>query len=153
MYVIVLPRYAVERGQIMEIQCGNKPMGMFPPKKKVAVISIVDTDSPKDASILAYEDSLVGVLRLRFDDVDDSYNKFRAITEEQARQVVDFVEGVIGRADVLVVHCEAGISRSAGTAAACSIMLGQTDQVFFSPPFSPNIKVYRTILNEWASRL
>jgi len=51
-----------------------------------------------------------------------------------------------------VVHCSAGIARSAGVAGAISLVLNGKDAMFFKGRYIPNRFVYRTILNEWERR-
>jgi len=48
---------------------------------------------------------------------------------------------------VVVVHCEAGISRSAAIAAALSKHCIGDDSVFFRSPFIPNRMVYKILLD------
>lgn len=56
------------------------------------------------------------VLRLEFDDVLSRYDHFHPITEEQAAQIIAFLNAVQDKVDKVVVHCLAGVSRSAGVA-------------------------------------
>lgn len=49
----------------------------------------------------------------------------------------------------IIVHCDAGISRSAGIAAAIlKAKTGDDSQIFDSPRYSPNMRCYRLVLNE-----
>jgi len=68
--------------------------------------------------------------------------------EETANLILSFYDLVVKEgAEVMMVHCEAGVSRSPGVAAALSkIHLGE-DQEFFDN-YTPNMLVYRKILNE-----
>jgi hypothetical protein len=67
------------------------------------------------------------------------------------RQILDFVaEGQRQHIDLCVCQCDAGISRSAGVAAALSYILNQDDTwVFKDPWYMPNRLVYCTILNDY----
>ncbi len=56
------------------------------------------------------------VLRLKFDDVLSRYDHFYPITEDQAGQIITFLDTVQDRVEKVVVHCLAGVSRSAGVA-------------------------------------
>ena len=47
----------------------------------------------------------------------------------------------------IIVHCEAGVSRSAGAVAALSKLLNGDDSYFFKH-FLPNTLVYKLILKE-----
>lgn len=67
------------------------------------------------------------LLRLQFDDVDKALypdivlfnNEVPAFfTEDQADQIIEFVDGLPKDIDLLMVHCHAGISRSAGVSLA-----------------------------------
>ncbi len=109
-----------------------------------AAISITDSDAP-DARIRKAK--RVGLLRLKFDDVSVLMPHYVAFSTEDARRVLAFAAKVWPKADVLHVHCEAGISRSAGVAAALSCLYFGENARFFLPPFRPNSLVYYTILD------
>ena len=68
--------------------------------------------------------------------------------EKMAKHILFFVESFKLDTNMIVVHCEAGISRSAGVAAALSLILNKTDQYYFDH-YCPNMLVYRKILNEY----
>ena len=51
-----------------------------------------------------------------------------------------------------MVHCFAGISRSAAVAAAISKLKGLDDSQFLDEPFEPNVRVYRTLLDVASGR-
>ena len=56
--------------------------------------------------------------------------------------------------DVIICQCSAGISRSAGVAAALGVILNGSDkEIFNDPKYCPNRFVYRTILNEYENQL
>ena len=95
--------------------------------------------------------NLDAVLFLTFDDLegpsagmlfDPPANLF---TDEQAQQVLDFVKDHEDKH--VVCQCEAGISRSAGCAAALArIYDGDDKWIFGSHRYFPNMRVYRKIL-------
>ena len=73
-----------------------------------------------------------------FDDLTDD----RGITQEQANQIASFVKRH-KEINTMVVHCDAGISRSAGIAAAISKWYFGTDEwVFNSDLYVPNMRCY-----------
>jgi len=101
-----------------------------------------------------------GVLRLSFYDSDpnNKHNPHIApegqlFDEKRANLVIDFVAEVKDEIDMLVVHCEAGVSRSPAIAAVLAkIHLGD-DKAFFKAPFTPNMHVYRVMLDTAHARL
>ncbi len=84
----------------------------FTANRPYAILSITDPGS----SLVTFKPSecLVAVHRTTFCDADSE-----AMTGDIARGVAHFVTGqVVQSAELLVVHCEAGVSRSAGMALA-----------------------------------
>jgi predicted protein tyrosine phosphatase len=109
-----------------------------------AVISIREPGS--DAPAIPENGSCRGVLRLSFHDVDrPEPAKEILFTLEHANEICDFVSRVREEITTLVVHCEAGISRSAGVAAALSKAWLDNDRFFFEC-YMPNRLVYSTLL-------
>lgn len=93
------------------------------------------------------EESLLAVLPMRFGDVLP--DEETAMTEGQAEEIVAFVRRMEDAgARHLVVHCDGGVSRSAGVAAAIGVLLGIGDGfVFDSPRMCPNMGCYRKVLD------
>lgn len=83
------------------------------------------------------------ILRLQFDDVDSGKT---AITSLDAQKILEFVQQDDIR--VLVVHCGAGVSRSAGVAAAISEIFWGSSEQFFER-YVPNRLCYRTVLSAY----
>ena len=125
-------------------------------KRPHAFIRVSD---PRDTlPDLPDNDTFMGSLSLKFYDADsinhiskkDRYLKDGLFTEMHAEQILDFVEKMKPSIDVLICHCRAGISRSAGISAALSFIYDGSDkQVFNNKRFMPNMLVYRTILKVW----
>ena len=70
-----------------------------------------------------------------------------------AKKIIDLVEAHFEETEEIIVHCQAGISRSAGVAAALHLVLNDSDEPIFSNKrYKPNMRVYRMVLNEWYSR-
>lgn len=115
-------------------------------------VAIVSISSPEPfcgslTPIEFDEDSLVGLLKVQFADVLP--DEEGAMTEEQGWEVLSFARRLAdeGRCHHLVVHCDGGVSRSAGVAAALGLLSGIGDQfVFDSPRFCPNMGCYRKVL-------
>lgn len=104
----------------------------------IAVISISNVDD-YPPELKYFNEGLF----LKFDDVEDGKN---AITEEQAKSIAAFIKhpGI----DLLVIHCGAGVSRSAAVAAAAMCYLWNDDRAIFdNGRYCPNMRCYRSVLN------
>ena len=91
---------------------------------------------------------------LCFDDVeDDTVPGCTPMSNAQATLAANFLEDLAAsNPTTLIVHCSAGISRSAGVAAAIHDTLGwpvanaRDNDVFRDGKFAPNMHCYRTLL-------
>jgi predicted protein tyrosine phosphatase len=113
--------------------------------KPYAIISITDCNIEKQPTFMQSQ-FLMGILRMEFDDVDTHTEGYTLFNSKQALQILDFVESIKDDIEILVVHCWAGISRSAGVAAAIDDLYIESDKRWFTVK-SPNYHVYRTIHN------
>lgn len=112
---------------------------------KTVIISVTDPCSSfANIDTSYYTDCLL----LKFGDTELGDEQYPAISEEQAALVRSFVESVKDKAECIVVNCDAGISRSSGMAAAIALYLNGSDrEIFDNPRYSPNMMVYRLVLN------
>ena len=111
-----------------------------------AVISISDYD--KDAPILENnpDNGIISRCKLKFNDVDRG--EAHAITDADAHKIMIFVAEIKENVDRLIVHCKAGVSRSAGVAAAIMKAIYNDDrEIFNSRRYRPNMTCYRMVLN------
>jgi predicted protein tyrosine phosphatase len=67
------------------------------------------------------------------------------MTEADAHTILAFVEEHLPSVETIVCQCDAGLSRSAGLAAALSRILQGDDRYFFQR-FAPNERVYQKLL-------
>lgn len=102
-----------------------------------------------------------GVLQLQFYDIDmlsitnagyiheiKESGGHGLFTDDQATQVANFVNEMKSKIEVLVCHCEAGISRSSGMGAAIDLSINGTDERIFNDiRYIPNMFVYRKVLD------
>ena len=90
----------------------------------------------------------LGQLLLSFWDLDKKWPSIPDgyFTQEMAKQILDFVESYKD-AKVIYCACEAGISRSAGVAAALAKIYNGRDSEYFKH-YIPNRRVYSMILSE-----
>lgn len=90
----------------------------------------------------------VGLLRLAFPDLAMPVEGCDLFDEEHAHRILDFVQDVWRRIELLMVHCEAGVSRSPAVAAAVARIHFGEDREFFRPGvYDPNRLVYQALLN------
>ncbi len=131
-YMQAIRDWSLRRGQSLarNIIVVSKPMfgEVYEMLKDSDDIAFISIEATEDAAKLHcfddnghYAPSSDKVLNLDFDDVekDEEFEDgltVRAITEEQASSIVDFVNDNIGCH--LIVHCRAGQSRSQGVAYA-----------------------------------
>lgn len=110
-----------------------------------AVISI--TESLRKHANLA--EGWADILRLEFDDVDEHGQGAKLFTDQMARQILEYAQQAVGSGQSLLIHCHAGVSRSA----AVAIALGQVHRlpvfnrtIQLSPAYSLHNKfVYRLL--------
>lgn len=110
-----------------------------------AIISI--SGRYAETPILHRSDWLKGVLYLNFDD-EDTLIETR-MTEDDAEQICKFLSFIKGKeVKRLIVHCDAGVSRSAAVAAAIMKYLDGSDASIFNNHFyAPNMHCYKMTLN------
>lgn len=107
-----------------------------------AVISI----SEPDCYPANLKEGWRGILRLEFHDIDRHEEPYVLFSEQQARDIISFVSRCqAGEAKGIVVHCKAGISRSAAVAKWIADRYGLT----FPEGYSLyNKHVYRVLRDE-----
>ena len=113
--------------------------------EKTAVISISHCDQNQLYLQNNPDNGSEAICRVCFDDVEIGMNN--CITDCDAEKISSFVNGVIGRKDKLIVQCEAGVSRSAGVAAAIMKRYANNDMlVWGNSRYCPNKTCYRKVL-------
>ena len=116
-----------------------------------AVISISDCDKESPMLENNPDNGIMARCMVKFDDVERGADN--CITEIDALKIVSFVAEVATNQDMLIVHCEAGVSRSAGVAAAIMKAVNGDDwEVFNNHRYIPNMTCYRTVLNAFHSK-
>lgn len=91
-----------------------------------------------------------GIIHLYFHDVDEKFigpEKFKPFSGEQARAILGFMKDYEDEVEFVLCQCDAGISRSAGVAAALSKIYNDEDEMYFKN-YIPNSLVRRLILEE-----
>jgi predicted protein tyrosine phosphatase len=130
-------------------------------RRPYAMISL--TDPGAALARLQDDPNRLGLLTLQFHDISHTPEEFASLvrrperdhyilpTADHARQIVRFVREMAPRVEKIVIHCEAGISRSAGVGAAIAHCLGQTDLQFYEGS-CPNHRVRRLVIQAWGRR-
>lgn len=115
---------------------------------KLAIISIQKSADGGHGFRFTENSRCVGVLTLLFDDIEAPAPGLTAFSEEQARQVIEFIRAHRRDAETLLIHCYAGQSRSRAVGAFAVKMLGGNNQAYFAN-YVPNKLVYDTLLHIW----
>jgi len=109
-----------------------------------AVVSFGDPEQP--LPLLQDDPRRVGMVRIECHDTDMEHGPWTCFTDADAERVLDFVALMHESAAFIVVHCEAGISRSRG----CAVALGR----IYGDPFahaghgSPNLLIVERLIRE-----
>lgn len=119
--------------------------------KEQSIIISITSCGGFDAFIIPTKVSgIIDVLHVKFNDTDSKNYLDGGITRSDAKKICDFVNKYknIPILDKIIVHCEAGQSRSAGVAAAIMKYLNNDDTpIFNNPMYKPNMLCYRTVLD------
>jgi predicted protein tyrosine phosphatase len=89
----------------------------------------------------------LAILFVEFEDIDIKIGNMKLFDAQIAQEIIDFVFKYNHRITTIYCQCQAGISRSAGTASALALILNGNDDI--GRGFLPNRKVYRTILETY----
>ncbi len=117
------------------------------------IISI--TSHVDDVASLRTNTSCRGVLRLSFVDVEAPsvhYPEEVLFSASQATSIWDFVDGHRAKIERILVHCDAGVSRSAAVAGAIARAWNGDEAEFSGGRYRPNGRVYRMLLDAHARR-
>jgi predicted protein tyrosine phosphatase len=116
------------------------------------LISITDYGAPK--AIFGTNEYRQGLLRVKFDDVDSKLPGQYPITDADAAAIAKFVDFHKDKINLIVVHCEGGISRSSATAAAIAFFLDRdaSNSIFKDKRYMPNMLVFRKVLEAFLER-
>ena len=113
-----------------------------PCKSRIALISIVDSDN----SLPDLKNQPNYLLQLIFGDT--CIESERAISDEQALHIAEFVFKHKDEIDLLICQCTFGKSRSAGCAAAITEFFYENGiDIFSNMDYSPNKLVYHKVIN------
>lgn len=116
------------------------------PSVKHIIISI--TEANDQHPTIKPNENCLGVLKMKFGDVDDSAPNYTIPMEyKHAEEIVDFVQQFANEIELIICQCDGGISRSAAVASALSVWLNGTDaEIYDNPRYLPNSWVRNRIL-------
>ena len=80
-----------------------------------------------------------------FNDIDTKMYPWKLFDKEQARAMIDFLDNLPDHVDAVIVHCEAGISRSAAVALFIQDYYGASLTLSFRDTSMHNRHVRRTL--------
>ena len=107
---------------------------VFNIKEPTLIISIRDFKDPDKARVSIKNENIKGIVFLNFDDVEENDRYYSCITDEDAKKICEAVNEMKDFVTQIIVHCEAGVSRSAGVAAAIGKYLNGDDMFIFGAP-------------------
>ena len=108
------------------------------------IISINDVNDVDSFIVPNNKNNIYKIHYTFFNDVESGCT---AISDDQANEIADFVLAYKDEIDLIIVHCGAGVSRSAGCCAAIMKALCGTDKMIFNNVYyKPNMKVYHEVL-------
>ncbi len=112
-----------------------------------AVISIQDSHTDGFGFVFRESRCCKGVLTLYFDDIVKEVDGAVLFSEDQAREIIDFILRH-KKVETLLVHCYGGQSRSRAVGAFAVKMLGGNNSRYFETG-NPNGHVYDTLIKVW----
>lgn len=121
---------------------------------EVPHVLISITSSPNDVARVRMNPARLGILRLSFPDVEiasDQHAESDLFSREHAAMVWSFVLQHRSEIERIIVHCDAGLSRSPAVGAALARVFNGSDAEFFAGRYRPNMRVYRTLLETYSA--
>jgi len=117
--------------------------------KNSIIISIKSTHDKKASKVFCDEKNNVkAILFLSFDDIEQEDAQFTngkefCMSFEDGRKIAKFINEWYDKVDMIIVHCDGGISRSAGIAAAIMrVREGLDWPIFANKNKHPNMTCY-----------
>lgn len=133
---------------------GRWGAGAFRCDKPHAIISI--TDNEHEIAELHLSEECLGFVRLGFYDLESDLGPWKAMSLEQGRKIKALIDSLCSDVETLMIHCEAGASRSPSVAMAIAdqLKLGRNCIEWIADPHCdpPNRRVYDITRAAWALR-
>ena len=114
--------------------------------EKTIIVSI--NDVADEANQFASNPKIIDTCSLFFDDVEG--NEANCMTRWDADNIIRFINQHLNHIEQIVVHCGAGVSRSAGVCAALMLIInGDDSAIFDNGQYCPNMHCYRLVLESY----
>lgn len=121
--------------------------------------ALISISCPNDPAKIRHRESCKAILRVEFDDLDapvrdnltDRVLPYTLFNDTHANQILDFFEDCVKWLPYMIVHCDAGVSRSPAVAAALTRIQESLDLDFWRR-YIPNARVYSKIMQAWFAR-
>ena len=127
-------------------------------KKKCTIFStrdlkencvIVSINCPREYTTILKNKNILDICILNFDDIEESIDDLKLMSYTQAKKIKDFIDRYKYKVNHIVIHCAAGISRSAAVGCVISRYLnGDDDYLWASGRYLPNKHVYKMMRSE-----
>ncbi len=108
------------------------------------IISIKSTWDRVEPDVFSNADNGVKhILSLSFDDVELEDSASACMQFSDGAKIAEFINNYFSEADVIIVHCDGGVSRNAGVMAAIlRVTIGRDSPVFDNKTKHPNMTCY-----------
>lgn len=118
--------------------------------KQWACISIADAHLDQEHPAISMKNRK-GLLTLRFDDIEFVRPGKKQIDSKQAEQIFDFVQEMWDDVELLMIHCNAGISRSSAIAKVISEFRQPDVTHIFDQLYQPNPIVQEVVRDRYTA--
>lgn len=119
------------------------------------IISISSTDDKRRSSWTRPTTRISGISNTSSSmtsTLPESVHGLKPMSDEDAGRIVDAFLQYVDGVSQIIVHCDAGYSRSPAVAAALAKALGESDDEFFGHDYCINNHVYTTLLKQLSER-
>ena len=109
---------------------------------------VISISEPVDVLPIFSNPNLYFVHYMRFWDIVTDFKDIKVASSKDIAGLKAFIDKIKDDCECLIIHCHAGISRSAAIASAVSEYLGISHSFFSDDIHHPNIHVYRLACEE-----
>lgn len=114
--------------------------------KNILIVSIV---GEKESPLEFNSEKVIDVFRMFFEDIERPIDKYKAPSRDDFKGLKEFLDKNIGSVEEIIVHCHAGVSRSAACASAIARYVGVNDSfIWSSDNYMPNRLVFKHAIGE-----